>query len=113
MEPVNFTVQASGSQQVAISFQLPTTLDASWYPVYSGFVEVTSGSESYHASYIGLGASLKDHRILDNTTEVVQTSMPLLYDQNGTVTELTNYTFLGEDFPWIAYRSVDHFFLDS
>jgi hypothetical protein len=113
MEPVNFTVQAGASQQVSINFTLPTTLDPSLYPVYSGFIEATSESESYHVSYIGLGASLKDHQILDNTTDVLGVTLPALFDQNSFATTSTNYTFQGEDYPSIAFRSVVLFFLDS
>ena len=111
--PSAVVVPPGASQDVVVTFTHPSGLDASRYPVYSGFVEVTSGSESYHASYIGLGASLKDHPILDNTTGVVDTPLPQLYDQNGYVTEATNFTFRGEDRPGIAFRSVVLFILDS
>ena len=107
MEPANFTVQAGASQQVAISVTLPTTLDPRRYPLYSGFIEVTSGSESYHVSYIGLGANLKDHQVFDNTTTVVNFPSPSILNPNGTAIDRpTNFTFDGENYPTMLWRSV-------
>jgi hypothetical protein len=110
--PSTFTVPPGASQKVVVSFTPPTGLDASRYPVYSGFVEVTSGSESYHVSYIGLAASLKDHQIFDNTTTVVPIPSPSLL-KNGTIlVQPTNFTFNDTDYPTIFWRFVVFPFLD-
>jgi hypothetical protein len=90
-----------------VTFTSPSGLDASRYPVYSGFVEVTSGSENYHVSYMGLGAKLKDHQIFDNTTDIVVIPSPSLLNENGTVLVTpTNFTFNGTDHPELFWRFV-------
>ena len=77
------------------------------YPIYSGFVEVTSGSESHHVSYLGLAASLKDHPILDSTTAILPVQAPALLYQNGTVlNQPTDFTLHGTDYPTLLFRFV-------
>jgi len=90
-----------------VTFTRPSGLDTSRYPVYSGFIEVTSGSESYHVSYIGLGANLRDHQIFDDTAEVVLLPSPSLLNENDTVLVTpTNFTFNGTDHPKLFWRFV-------
>jgi hypothetical protein len=104
--PSTFTVPPGASQKVVVSFTPPAGLDASRYPLYSGFVEVTSSSESYHVSYIGLAASLKDHQIFDNTTTVVPYPSPSLLKNDTRLVQPTNFTFKDTDFPVIFWRFV-------
>jgi hypothetical protein len=71
---------------------------------------VTSGSEDFHVSYIGLAASLKDKQVVDNTDVFFGIPLPALLDSQGDVqTGPTNYTFVGEDFPALLFRYVGRF----
>ncbi len=105
--PSTFTVQPGASQKVAVSITPPTGADASRFPIYSGFVEVTSGSESHHVTYLGLAASLRDHQILDNTTAILPIQAPALLDQwKQKLQEPKNFTFNDKDYPTLLYRFV-------
>lgn len=86
-------------------FTLPKNVDAKTFPLYSGFIHVISGTEDLHVSYIGLGASLKDKQVVDNTDEFFGVPLPAILDSEGDVqTDPTNYTFVGEDFPTLLWR---------
>jgi hypothetical protein len=86
-------------------FTPPSGLDATTYPTYSGFIQVTSGTENLHLSYIGLAASLKDKQTLDDTDYFFGVPIPLILDAVGDIqTEPTNYTFVGGDFPTLLWR---------
>lgn len=101
-----FVVQPGQSQTVSVRFILPRG-DPTTFPVFSGFIQVTSGSEDLHVSYIGLAASLKDKQVIDNTDVVFGVKLPVLLDSAGNVqTQPTNYTFVGEDFPALIFRYV-------
>ncbi|KAF9467400.1 pyrolysin [Collybia nuda] len=101
-----FVVPPGLSHTVSVRFNLPKG-DASTFPVYSGFIQVTSGSEDLHVSYIGLAASLKDKQVVDNTDFFFGVPIPVLIDSAGNVQEgPTNYTFVGEDFPALIFRLV-------
>ncbi len=56
-------------------------------------------------SYIGLGASLKDKQVLDNTDQFFGVKIPMLLNSTGDA-QLgpTNYTFAQDDVPTIAWR---------
>ncbi len=60
-------------------------------------------------TYLGLAASLKDHQILDNTTEVLKTQPPALLDADGNKqVKPQDYTFNGTDYPTLMYRYVSY-----
>ncbi|KAF8070083.1 pyrolysin [Lyophyllum atratum] len=102
----SFTVGPGETHTVTASFTLPKG-DASSFPVFSGFIEITSGSESHHVTYIGLAASLKDKQVVDNTDAFFGVPLPALLNSVGDLQEgPTNYTFVGEDFPTLLYRLV-------
>lgn len=108
ISPDTFYVSPGASQKVVVTFRPPTGLDTSRYPLYSGFVEVTSGLETYHVSYIGLAASLRDHQLFDNSTFVVPISSPSLISTNlktNISTQPTEFTFNSTDNPSFFCRS--------
>ncbi|KAK1222039.1 hypothetical protein PQX77_015138 [Marasmius sp. AFHP31] len=85
------------SQNITARFTLPTSPDASRFPVYSGFIQISSGNgsevEVNHVSYLGLGASLRNKRVLDNT-DVSGRQLPALLNASDTTqTTESNYTF--------------------
>ena len=100
-----FSLQAGQSTDVTVKFTPPDGVDARAFPVYSGFIQVASGSEIVHATYIGLSASLYDKQIIDDTDYLFGIKVPFLVDSTGDVqVEPTNYTFVGNDYPSLILR---------
>lgn len=100
-----FTVPAGGRHTITVRFTLPQTIAESTLPVFSGFINIVSGTERVHASYIGLAASLIDQQTLDDSDFVFGVTIPAVLDSVGNVQEEpTNYTFVGEDFPTVLWR---------
>ncbi|KAK7473132.1 hypothetical protein VKT23_001233 [Stygiomarasmius scandens] len=102
----SFTLAPGATKSVTATFTLPSG-DASTFPVYSGFIHVVSGTENLHVTYVGLGASLKDAQVLDDTDAFFGENIPAIIDaagdfQNGP----TNYTFDADtgDFPVLLWR---------
>lgn len=46
INPSTFTLQAGNTQSVSVKFTFPNDIDTSTFPVLSGFIEITSNSES-------------------------------------------------------------------
>lgn len=106
----SFTVQPGQTQAITATFSLPEGVDASIYPLFSGFIEITSDSESLHVTYIGLGASLKDKQVVDNTDFFFGVPLPALLDSTGNLQiDPTNYTFVDGDVPSVLFRWVRRF----
>lgn len=96
--------------KVTVSITPPKGVDASTFPVYSGFIQLQSGSEQYQVTYLGVAAALKDKQILDNTSEFFGVPLPTILDSTGNVQNgTTNYTFVGDDFPTVLLRYVVSF----
>lgn len=100
-----FTLLPGQSHEVVATIKPPKGVDATTFPVYSGFIHVTSGTESVHATYLGLAASLKDKQVIDNTDFIFGVPLPLVLDSEGNIQDApVNYTFVGEDAPTILWR---------
>ncbi|KAJ7747214.1 subtilisin-like protease [Mycena metata] len=100
-----FTLAPGQSHEVTANIKPPQGVDATTFPVYSGFIHVTSGSDSVHATYLGLAASLKDKQVIDNTDFIFGFTLPLILDASGNPQNASvNYTFVGEDAPTILWR---------
>jgi len=109
--PSTFTLQPGMTQNAVATFTAPTGLDKAQFPVYSGFIDVTSGSESYHVSYVGLAASLKDKQVLDSTPYYFDFKLPAVLDTTGEPqVNPTNYTFANGDNPTLLWRCVSYLF---
>lgn len=106
--PDHFTLKPGESQIVVTTFQLPLYgVDKSSYPVFSGFIEVAGPSvaDSYHVSYLGLGASLREKQILDDTDIFFGFKLPALLNATSQVqARPTNYTFVNGDAPTVLGR---------
>ncbi|KAG5640018.1 hypothetical protein DXG03_001768, partial [Asterophora parasitica] len=107
LSTTSFTLLPGLSLPIVAKFTLPKG-DASTFPVYSGFIEVSSGpTDNLHVTYLGLGASLKDKQVLDNTDKWVGVRFPLVFNSTLQVqVNPTNYTFKGKDVPIVLYRLV-------
>jgi hypothetical protein len=80
-------------------------VDASTFPVFSGFINVVTGAETLHVTYLGLAANLIDKQVLDDTDFFFGFELPALINGLGEVQDDTeNYTWIGEDFPSILWR---------
>ncbi|PBK95398.1 pyrolysin [Armillaria gallica] len=106
LSQTKFTLRPGQKKTIVASFTAPSGLDSSLLPVYSGFIQVSSGSETTHVSYMGLAASLKDQQVIDNTDFLFDVPLPLILDADRHVqTGPINYTFSNSnDYPSLLFR---------
>lgn len=103
--PSSFTLRPGESQTVVATISGPRGLDASTFPVYSGFIEITDGTQNFHVTYLGLVGSLIDKQVVDNTDFFFGVPIPAILDSLGNVQEgPANYTFVNEDVPTLLWR---------
>ncbi|KAI1795562.1 peptidase S8/S53 domain-containing protein [Ganoderma leucocontextum] len=63
------------------------------------------GPESYHVTYLGLVAALKDTHVVDNSDTFFGVKIPAIFDSNSNAVNTTqNFTFQGTDFPSVVSR---------
>ncbi len=80
--------------------------------MYSGFIQIESGAEKLHVSYIGLAASLINRPVLDNTTAFFGFQLPGILNPSGQLqTGPANYTFTNGDVPKLIFRWVPQFII--
>ncbi|CAE6403377.1 unnamed protein product [Rhizoctonia solani] len=108
--PNKVTVPAGWSLPVVVSIKPPTGLDATNFPVYSGYIKATgSDNTTLQSTYIGVAAKLKDAKVLDNTDAYFGVKIPVLTDSQGEPVPPTGsatYTMKGNDTPLVIYRLV-------
>ncbi|KXN90796.1 Minor extracellular protease vpr [Leucoagaricus sp. SymC.cos] len=105
VNPSSFTLRPGASQSVVTRISGPTGLDSSTFPVYSGFLEVSDGTQSFHVTYLGLVGSLINKQVVDNTNVFFGVPIPAILDNQGNVQEApTNYTFVNGDVPTLLWR---------
>ncbi|CAE6533031.1 unnamed protein product [Rhizoctonia solani] len=106
--PNKVTVPAGWSLPVIVTIKPPTGLDATTFPVYSGYIKATgSDGTTLQSTYIGVAAKLKDAKVLDNTDGYFGVKLPLITDKDGnpvSSTESATYTLNGTDTPLMLYR---------
>lgn len=103
--PSSFTLRPGSSQIVVATISGPSGLDGSTFPVYSGFIEITDGTQTFHVTYLGLVGSLIDKQVVDNTDFFFGVPIPAIIDNAGNVQEgPANYTFVNEDVPTLLWR---------
>ncbi|KAF7361610.1 Subtilisin-like protease [Mycena venus] len=99
------TVHPGNTKQVHAIFTPPSDVDNATLPVYSGFIHVTSPAETLKVTYLGVAASLKAASVLDVTDKFFGISLPAVINANGRPQNgPTNYTFVGQDFPFLLLR---------
>jgi hypothetical protein len=98
-------LEPGASQEVNATIAEPTGFDPSTFPVYSGYIEISDETESYHVLYLGMVGSMIDMQVLDNTKKFSNVSFPALLDHQGNVQAgPVNYTFVGKDRPTVKWR---------
>ncbi|KAG8703544.1 hypothetical protein FRC12_018728 [Ceratobasidium sp. 428] len=106
--PSNVVVAPGSSAMVAVSFIAPTGLDPTAFPVYSGFIQANGSDGSLiHSTYLGVAASLKDMKVIDDTDSYFDVKLPLIRDKDGNpINSTTTYSMQGNDTPEAVYRLV-------
>ncbi|QRV79001.1 minor extracellular protease vpr protein [Ceratobasidium sp. AG-Ba] len=106
--PSKVVVSPGSSAQVVVSFKPPVGVDPQAFPVYSGFIQAKGDDGStLHSSYLGLAASLKDMKVIDNTDSYFDIKLPFITDKDGDpINATTTYSMKGNDTPTLLYRLV-------
>ena len=99
-----FTVDPGHSEIIIAEFTAPTIEGNGSYPVYSGRIVITSGSDTLRVAYLGSIGSVKDIQLLESSDPTANFTLPALQSsdgkgQNGT----TKYTFVGPDIPTLVF----------
>ncbi|RPD78695.1 subtilisin-like protease [Lentinus tigrinus ALCF2SS1-7] len=103
--PKSLTVRPGQTKTVTVNITPPKGLDAKTFPVFSGFIQLSNGNESYQVTYLGLAAALKDMPVVDNTDVFFGVDLPTLVDGQGNFfSDPENFTFAGADFPSVLMR---------
>ncbi|KAI1795577.1 subtilisin-like protease [Ganoderma leucocontextum] len=103
--PSSLTIWPGLSETVVVVIKPPKGLNSTDNPVFSGFLEVANTEESYHVTYLGLAAALKDTHVVDNSDTFFGVKIPAIFDSNSNVVNTTqNFTFQGTDFPSVVSR---------
>ncbi|CAE6485798.1 unnamed protein product, partial [Rhizoctonia solani] len=106
--PDKVVVPAGWSLPVLVSIKPPAALDATKFPVYSGYIKATgSDSTTLQSTYIGVAAKLKDAKIIDNTDAYFGVKIPVVTDSEGNPVPpagSATYTLNGTDTPLVLYR---------
>lgn len=101
----SLTVHPGQTQQITAHITPPTGVDPSLLPVFSGFIQVANPTESFHVTYLGLGAALRDAQVVDDTDVFFGFPIPALIDSAGNpIAGPQNFTFVGDDVPTLLMR---------
>lgn len=102
--PSSVIVKAGQTAQVQVSFTAPHG-DPKSYPLYSGFIEISSPHETLKVTYLGVASSLKDKTILDASDAFFGVKLPAFLDATGQPQSTdSEYTLAGSDVPSVLYR---------
>ena len=89
-----------------VYFRPPTGLDASTFPVYSGYITISSSiGETFSIPYMGVGARMRDMPVLDRSSDFFDVQIPIMLTALGDIPDPgTSYTLVGDDYPVVLYR---------
>ncbi|KAA1472916.1 subtilisin-like protease [Dentipellis sp. KUC8613] len=100
-----FSLGPGQTKEILALILPPSHVDATTFPVFSGFIQIASGTERTQVAYLGLAASLKNKQVVDNTDQFFGVPLPAILDSTGNVQSgSANYTFVGDDFPTLLLR---------
>jgi hypothetical protein len=94
------------STWVLAQFTAPSGLDATTFPVYSGWIKITGGAQTVQVPYLGVAASLKNHAVLDGTSLYMGYNLPRTIGNDGSTPQVgtVSYSYVGNDYPWVFWR---------
>lgn len=101
------TVWPRLSNAFVVTINPPTGVDASAFPIYSGFIAISSSlGETFSIPYLGVAAKLKNMNVLDTGATLFGLTAPIQLDASTGAVSPPNksYSFQGSDFPAIYYR---------
>nr|XP_018263216.1 peptidase [Kwoniella dejecticola CBS 10117]OBR85374.1 peptidase [Kwoniella dejecticola CBS 10117] len=93
---------------VLLQFSAPTGLDAKQFPIYSGFIEISGGSNNVRVPYLGVASKMRDMPVLDPTPYYLGINTPTILDASGNVQSSSgqSYNFQNGSYPTVIYRLV-------
>lgn len=101
----SFTLAQYETAVIQVQITPPSGIDATKFPVYSGFIQIDGDTDILHVAYLGLAASLVDKQILDNTSHFLGYELPALLDTNSNVQiGPVKYKLVNGDAPALIYR---------
>jgi hypothetical protein len=101
-------VPAWQTGEVEVVFVQPVA-DHTTLPVYSGFIQIKSASETLKVTYLGVAARLKDKTVLDTSNKFFGFPLPALVNASGAPqTGEATYTLANKDVPTVMWRLVFH-----
>jgi hypothetical protein len=106
LSTTKITIRPRRTGEVTVKIRPPKGLDAKTYPIYSGFITVTSSKgDVLSIPYQGVASKMKDTKIVDNSKSMFGINLPVILDKNMVPhTEDKNWTFTGTDSPFLLYR---------
>jgi hypothetical protein len=94
--------------EVEVVFIQPV-VDQTTFPVYSGFIQIESASETLKVTYLGVAASLKDKTVLDTSDKFFGFPLPALVNASGSPqTGEATYTLANNHVPIVLWRLVQY-----
>ncbi|QRW07894.1 pyrolysin [Ceratobasidium sp. AG-Ba] len=104
--PSTVVIPAGSSAQVTLAFKPPAGVEAGTFPIYSGFIQAKGDDGStFHSSYLGVAAPLRDMKVIDNTDLYMGVKLPLIADKNGNPVNETNiFTMQGNNTPQCIWQ---------
>ncbi|TFK66528.1 subtilisin-like protease [Pluteus cervinus] len=106
--PDTILVLPGTTTRVSVTIDEPVGLDTSQYPVYSGFITITSSyNETLKVSYLGVVGNLRDKTILDDTADYFGVQMPAILEIGQGLENTTqgpDFTIEPTDYPRLLYR---------
>ncbi|KAH7338235.1 pyrolysin [Rhizoctonia solani] len=85
INPIEVTIPPGSSASVNVTIEPPVNLNATQFPVYSGYIRATGlDNSTLQSTYIGVAARLKEMKVIDNTdTYFGNVQLPVLMDALG------------------------------
>ena len=77
------TAHPGQTQEITVYITPPTGVDPSILPVLSGFVQVESPTKTFHVTYLGVAAALKNAQVVDTTDTFFGVNIPVITDPAG------------------------------
>lgn len=89
-----------------VSIKPPSGVDASTFPVYSGYITISSSiGETFSIPYMGVAARMRDMAILDQSDDFFEVQIPIMLTSAGDIADPgSSFSLVGDDYPAILYR---------